>query len=209
MTKKSKHSGTRNDNKPAARAKQAVYQPTAREQEAISRQMRRSQAEVPMPLVKFEATSERLEVRLHHDDGIVGGLLLREAFASTSDAFVDGLNLQLKNARSRQDHDPNFALSVIKSIKPNDQLETMLAAQMAVTHMATMRFASRLARAESVEQCDSAERAYNKLARTFVTQMEALKRYRTGGEQGHGAACFCERWWSGDRRRRRASAATE
>ena len=32
-------------------------------------------------------------------------------------------------------------------------------------------------------QQDSAERAFNKLARTFTTQMEALKRYRTGGEQ--------------------------
>ena len=29
----------------------------------------------------------------------------------------------------------------------------------------------------------SAERAFNKLARTFATQVEALKRYRTGGEQ--------------------------
>jgi hypothetical protein len=59
----------------------------------------------------------------------------------------------------------------------------MLAAQMAVTHMATMRSAARLAQANNVEQRDSAERSYNKLARTFVAQMEALKRYRTGGEQ--------------------------
>ena len=59
----------------------------------------------------------------------------------------------------------------------------MLAAQMAVTHMATMRFASRLAGADNVEQFESAERAYNKFARTYVAQMEALKRYRTGGEQ--------------------------
>jgi hypothetical protein len=32
-------------------------------------------------------------------------------------------------------------------------------------------------------QQDSAERAFNKLTRTFTTQVEALKRYRTGGEQ--------------------------
>ena len=35
----------------------------------------------------------------------------------------------------------------------------------------------------NIPQQDSAERAFNKLARTFVVQMEALKRYRTGGEQ--------------------------
>ena len=32
-------------------------------------------------------------------------------------------------------------------------------------------------------QQDSAERAFNKLAKTSAAQMEALKRYRTGGQQ--------------------------
>ena len=45
------------------------------------------------------------------------------------------------------------------------------------------RFARRLAHVETIQQQDSAERALNKLARTFAMQMEALKRYRTGGEQ--------------------------
>jgi hypothetical protein len=35
----------------------------------------------------------------------------------------------------------------------------------------------------TIPQQNSAERAFNKLARTFAVQMEALKRYRTGGEQ--------------------------
>ena len=36
---------------------------------------------------------------------------------------------------------------------------------------------------ETIQQQDSAERAFNKLVRTFTTQIEALKRYRTGGQQ--------------------------
>ena len=36
---------------------------------------------------------------------------------------------------------------------------------------------------DNIPQQDSAERAFNKLARTFTAQIEALKRYRTGGEQ--------------------------
>jgi hypothetical protein len=36
---------------------------------------------------------------------------------------------------------------------------------------------------ETIAQQDSAERALNKLARTFTTQVQTLKRYRTGGEQ--------------------------
>src|SRR2546422_7338354 len=59
----------------------------------------------------------------------------------------------------------------------------MLAAQMAAVHIASMTFARRLGAVETVQQQDSAERAFNKLTRTFATQMEALKRYRTGGEQ--------------------------
>jgi hypothetical protein len=46
-----------------------------------------------------------------------------------------------------------------------------------------MTFARRLAHVENLPQQDSAEKAFNKLARTFTTQMEALKRYRTGGQQ--------------------------
>jgi hypothetical protein len=94
---------------------------------------------------------------------------------------------QLANAGShgRQiDEDAlNFMLSVVAGIKPKDQLEAMLAAQMAAIHTATMTFARRLANVETIEQQDSAERALNKLARTYAMQMEALKRYRTGGEQ--------------------------
>ena len=59
----------------------------------------------------------------------------------------------------------------------------MLGAQMAAVHNATMTFARRLAHVELVAQQDSAERAFNKLARTFAAQVEALKRYRSGGEQ--------------------------
>src|SRR3954465_3488536 len=58
------------------------------------------------------------------------------------------------------------------------RVEAMLAAQ-----MATMTFAQRFNHVDNIAQQDSAERTFNKLARTFATQMEALKRYRTGGEQ--------------------------
>lgn len=59
----------------------------------------------------------------------------------------------------------------------------MLAAQMAAVHMLTMNFAHRLNNVANIPQQDSAERAFNKLVRTFAAQVEALKRYRTGGEQ--------------------------
>ena len=59
----------------------------------------------------------------------------------------------------------------------------MLAAQMAAVHNATMTFARRVNHVDNIPQQDSAERAFNKLARTFAFQVEALKRYRSVGNQ--------------------------
>ena len=73
--------------------------------------------------------------------------------------------------------------SVVDGIEPRDQIEAMLASQMAAVQMATMTFARRLAHVENIQQQDAAERAFNKLARTFTTQIEALKRYRSDGKQ--------------------------
>jgi hypothetical protein len=122
-----------------------------------------------------------------HPDRDFGFLLLAQALGSADYEFVEGLIDQLVNAGS-QGREPdqkgiNFLLSVIKGVKPRDELEAMLAAQMAAIHAATMTFARRLAHVETLAQQDSAERALNKLARTFAMQMETLKRYRTGGEQ--------------------------
>ena len=54
---------------------------------------------------------------------------------------------------------------------------------MAAVHNATMTFARRLNHVDNIPQQDSAERAFNKLARTFACQLAALKTYRSGGQQ--------------------------
>jgi hypothetical protein len=94
--------------------------------------------------------------------------------------------LQLVNAsqgKGPADNAVDFMISVIRGIEPRDQIETMLAAQMAAVHSAMMTFARRLAHVDNIQQQDSAERAFNKLARTFAAQVEALKNYRSKGEQ--------------------------
>jgi hypothetical protein len=110
-----------------------------------------------------------------------------DQFEQPQEDFVSGLLQQVGNAgsqgRSADEDGLNFMLSVVKGIKPKDRLEAMLAAQMAAVHMATMTLARRLAHVENIEQQDSAERAFNKLVRSYAMQMEALKRHRTGGEQ--------------------------
>ena len=76
-----------------------------------------------------------------------------------------------------------FVLSVVRDFAPRDVVERMLATQMAATHLAMIRAARSLAGATQIPQLDANSTNYNRLARTFVAQMEALKRHRSKGQQ--------------------------
>ncbi|MGO8839721.1 MAG: hypothetical protein ACLQF1_00880 [Methyloceanibacter sp.] len=163
------------------------YEPTPEERTAVHAFFARKKRTPPSPSLKVSKKGQVAEVSLDHPEPGTGQLLLMHALGSTDPAFVNGLLTQLANASSKgRDTDEsglNFMLSVVKAIEPKDEVETMIAAQMAAIHVATMTFARRLNHVENIPQQDSAERAFNKLARTFASQVEALKRYRTGGEQ--------------------------
>ena len=164
----------------------ATYEPTPKELAILEAHQHRRAAK-PRSRVKVEKVAGKHQIRPDHPDVKIGSLLLMEALGTDSFDFLDGLLAQLTNAGS-QGREPdqrgiNFMLSVVQGIGPQDEVEAMLATQMAAVHMATMTFARRLAHVESIPQQDSAERAFNKLARTFTAQVEALKRYRTGGQQ--------------------------
>ncbi len=77
----------------------------------------------------------------------------------------------------------NEALVFVSEMKPRDPAELLLLTQMAAVHQATMTMARRLNHVETIPQQDAAERAPDKLARTFSGQVETLKRYRSKGTQ--------------------------
>jgi hypothetical protein len=164
----------------------AVHEVTAAERTAVDKYFARQEAK---PRVRFKVSKNGgdPQIEFDHPDKLVGQALVMEALASADWDFLNGIVNQLVNASAQgQDIDErglNFMLSVIKGIEPRDQLEAMLAAQMAAVHVASMTFARRLVHVKTIPQQDSAERAFNKLTRTFAMQMEALKRYRTGAEQ--------------------------
>jgi hypothetical protein len=76
-----------------------------------------------------------------------------------------------------------FLLSIVRDMAPRDPIERMLAVQMAATHVATIRSARWLANTESIPQVQAHYVGFNKLARTFAAQVEALRKHRTGGTQ--------------------------
>jgi hypothetical protein len=137
-----------------------------------------------VPRLKLVKNGNMAEISLDHPNQSAAAGLLMEALGTEDADFAQELVLQLGYAHSRGDEAGlNFLVSVIKDVKPKDQLEAMLAAQMAVTHASMMTSAHRLNHAQNIQERDSAERAFNKLARTFTAQLEALKRHRTGGDQ--------------------------
>lgn len=170
-------------NDPAA-ADAKPYQPTAAEAKAIAAYKTAKEARGPRLKVSIEGNAAKLTP--DHSDEVIGTLAIMRAIGTADHDFCDGLTLQLVNASKGQgppEKAVNFMLAVIKGIEPRDEIEAMLGAQMAAVHMASMTFARRLAHVENIPQQDSALNAFNKLARTFATQVEALKRYRSGGEQ--------------------------
>jgi hypothetical protein len=114
-------------------------------------------------------------------------LRLMDALGTYDIDFLSPLLGQIGNAVSangelRQDS-LQFAVSFIKSIKPESELEAMLAAQMAATHICALDASRRLLSSSTLPGKDSAERAMTKLTRAFTTQMEALKKHRAKAQQ--------------------------
>jgi len=160
------------------------YQPTPADAQALDAYLAARKKAAPRLKVVPAAKGA---VTIDYPDRAFGQIALMKALGTTDDDFLVGLLNQLVNTGSQgpnaDESETNFMLAVVKGIEPRDQIEAMLAAQMAAVHNATMTFARRLAGVETIRQQDSAQTAFNKLARTFAAQVSALKDYRSKGEQ--------------------------
>jgi hypothetical protein len=112
---------------------------------------------------------------------------LMSAVGILDETLFNRFVVQITNATDHKDgtdaRPANAALAFIRGIKPRDEVEACLAAQMAATHSAVMAFAGRLSAVETIPQQDSAINGFNKLTRSYCAQMEALKKYRSSSEQ--------------------------
>lgn len=159
------------------------YQPTPNETEAINTFRTKLKSKPPTPTLKIKMEDGKRKVNIDHRDQVIGWALFMESLNTTDAEFTSGIISQLQYAHDKGEAETNFMLAMVRGIEPRDPLETMLAVQMAAIHNLTMNHARYLALAENNFQIEIGERTLNKLARTFTTQIEALKRYRSTGEQ--------------------------
>ncbi len=112
----------------------------------------------------------------------------QQAFATTDVSLIAYLSLQAISAAGgkpvKDDFASDYSFAAVHSLGARDGLEALLAVQMVGVHSLAMKF---LATAALKDQTDygvesSINRA-NRLLRTFTAQVEALKKYRSKGEQ--------------------------
>jgi hypothetical protein len=113
---------------------------------------------------------------------------LMDVFGTSSDAFaISQLNKLLDGSRSAEGAvdatSANSALAVVDGVRPRDEIEAMLAAQMAITHSLAMECLAHAKRVDQIPQLECNGNLAVKLLRTFTVQMEALAKLRRGGEQ--------------------------
>ena len=111
-----------------------------------------------------------------------------DAFGTTSYDFMAttfGQLLDTINGRdaAAKEADVNAALAIIGGAEPANEIEALIACQMAATHGLAMTLLGRTRRADQLNQVEVQGGLAVKLLRTFTLQAETLAKLRRGGGQ--------------------------
>ncbi|WP_157934110.1 hypothetical protein [Microvirga ossetica] len=123
----------------------------------------------------------------HSEEGIWRAHL-HDAFGSTSHDFVTRGLSNLTTAMQRKGQsDPtqglNAGLAVLGGLQPENEIEAMLAMQMAATHEAAMDMLATARASTMLPTLGTCGNLAVKLLRAYTQQAEALAKLRRGGEQ--------------------------
>ena len=114
---------------------------------------------------------------------------LADAMGTTSQSFTDVMLSNVAtfigscNNRGVNTNDINAALAVLDGMKPENEVEAMLLAQMWATNESAMRALGMIGKSEWIDSAAMFGNLATKLLRTYVAQVEALAKLRRKGEQ--------------------------
>jgi hypothetical protein len=172
---------------PKAAEPKKPYEATPAEKEAIRRFLARREGRPSAPKVSIRQEGETDVVALTQGDPLVSSTVAMDALGICEAEFANWYLSQIievaKPGARADEKATNAMIAGIAAMRPRDEAEAMLLAQMTATHELAMTFARRLKRTENIPQQDSAVNGLTKLTRTYAAQMASLKHYRTGGEQ--------------------------
>jgi hypothetical protein len=168
----------------------AVTAPSDAEKQEIAAATGRHKERSPRVAINIKQPKNGpIEFSPTHSDGAGWQTRLQDALGTSSHGFVDMELARLMSVfRDREgvidERAVNTALAVIDGIKPQNEIEAMVAVQMAVTHGLAMKFIARLySGIQSIREQDSTALTLSRLQRAFTTQMDALSNMRRGGRQ--------------------------
>ena len=164
-------------------------EPTALERTEVQACTEREKGRRPAPrfTVKQQKKDNQVQVAPANVHPEVASFRVMNAFGITSADLANCLVNQIFNTTHLRPSDEpvsmdnvNAALAAVTGIAPRDEAEAMLVAQMVSVHWLAMDL---LRKANDRAQRTDAGPLAVKLLRTFPAQLEALKRYRSAGEQ--------------------------
>lgn len=124
----------------------------------------------------------------HDKDYVAGHVVAMDTFATGyfqfSQAMIAHLQTIARDRWGRFDAEKlGQVTAIIQGINPQNELETMLAVQMAAVHLGTMKTAESAMTANMREHQQWAGSCLAKLSRTFAMQVDTLKNLRLNGTQ--------------------------
>jgi hypothetical protein len=182
---------TRNAATPAS-APAETPQPTDAERAEVRDYIARVKARGRRPLRFTVDRRPGKPVRLTQTDvhPDIAGFRMMNTLGTTSVDLADRLISQILNATHLQpsgepisENTLNAALGAVAGIAPQDEAEALLAAQMVGVHWTAMELLRQVGATDSRFHFNDAGNMAVKLLRTYTAQLEALKRYRSAGEQ--------------------------
>lgn len=126
------------------------------------------------------ATDDVGVVQVHMPDGdTLTRLMNTETHQAASGLMCAALNALGRNGENYRD----LMAAMLAELKPRDPVESMLITQMIATHVAMTSLGQRMIDATVRESRESAERSMTRLSRTYLAQMDALKKHRAKAQQ--------------------------
>jgi hypothetical protein len=166
------------------------YQATPEETRARDIVLARRRQKTPrIQVIKTESEGKcTVGWSVNHPNEGVGHYLLMNALGTSDTDFYTAVVTDFTKAATRgrevDESAVNFMIATLKAMEPKDELEILLGVQLAMTHILSVDFARRLNSADgNIPERDSLQNGFNKLSRTFISQLEALKRYRSTGQK--------------------------
>lgn len=118
------------------------------------------------------------------EDRVIASARVWEAFGKTDVSVSANLLTQILSVNGKaDDKEIRETLGLVQGFAPGDPLEATLITQMVATHNCAMNLLRRSRSSEYLNQFNSNLNQANKLLRTYVAQVEALKRYRQKASQ--------------------------